>query len=866
MEVFNVLYTKAYYREDYDLLKEDRTKSNNDLVGAHDFARIASWEMNMVRNKGCFSKEAYRIYGISPDDFDGTYEGFISLIHPDDRAAVDRSIKKRKGRGAFELEYRIIRPDGSVADIRHLLKPLYDQEGKLLNLCGTIQDITRIKEFENFVGQTEETIDRIQKRFQVLVQQSSDVFEIISPDFTILYVSPAVERILGYPPEERIGRSALELMEEEEKKKFIKMVDHVLDRPEDRMQGDLTLRHKDGKLNYLTYSMLNQLAEPSIQGIVINWRDITDRIESLKEIEYLATHDELTTLPNRVSLKQKMSQLCSQKGKSSDSFSLIMLDIDGFRYVNDALGYQLGDQLIVQVASRLKEFLREEAFLCRYTGDQFAIIIQNLKSSWEYEQAVKKITALFREPFKVDLYELDITVSLGISMFPHDETDPDLLINYANISLLRSKNEGKNRYKFYSLDIGVQIYKQVVLRTDLVKAIERNQFRVYYQALVKLESSDILAAEALIRWEHPEWGMVSPNEFISIAEETGFIITLGNWMLHEVCRNYKSWMEKGMPSVKISVNYSSIQFFERNFVENIIQIINQYELDPHFLIMEITESVFMKNPEKAVVDIKRLQAEGIQVALDDFGTGFSSLSYLNTFNIDILKIDRSFIKNVMVDEASTIITRSVIDLAQELKIKVVAEGVEKMDQLDYLKGLNCYSGQGHLFNKPVPAEEFEELLSKEKCSPTQLAKENKEGREKRRYFRIKIPQSLEADMSVVETPGQKFKIGNMKVELKNLSSEGLCFSAGVRLPVNSDLILEFAIPLKDGGVTRVCGSPVWAQEVEKNLYDYGVRFQFDPSEKLDMTASLYSLCKEMYLHSESLEFVEMHKKIPEISS
>ncbi|HVI39645.1 MAG TPA: EAL domain-containing protein, partial [Anaerovoracaceae bacterium] len=563
---------------------------------------------------------------------------------------------------------------------------------------------------------------------------------------------------------------------------------------------------------------------------------------------FIATHDELTKLPNRVFLKRKMSQLCDESN-ADNNFALIMLDIDGFRYVNDALGYQLGDQLIIQVAHRLKEFLGEDGFVCRYTGDQFAIIVQDLYKSWEYEQVVKRITALFLEAFKLDLYELDMTVSLGISMYPNDETDLDLLINYANISLLRSKHEGKNRYKFYSSEIGIQIYKQVVLRNDLLKAIERNQFQVYYQAQVKLESSDILAAEALIRWVHPEWGMVSPNEFISMAEETGFIINLGNWMLREVCRNYKKWMEQGMSPIKVSVNYSSIQFFERNFVENIINIINEYDLDPHFLIMEITESVFMKNPERAIVDIKRLQAEGIQVALDDFGTGFSSLSYLNSFNIDILKIDRSFIKNMMLDDASTIITRSVIDLAQELRIKLVAEGIENWDQLSYLKDLNCYTGQGYLYNKPMPTDEFEQLLAKEKCVPAQLQNEKKDGKSKRKYLRIKLPKLLEADMSIAETPGQKYKIGNLKVEVKNISSEGLCFAAGIRLPVNRELLLQFNILMKDGKEAKICGYPVWAQEVEESGYEYGVEFEHNPEEKIDLTMALYTMCKEMYTFS-----------------
>ena len=579
------------------MLHEDMRKNYKDLVEAHNFAHIGSWEMDLVQNKSCWSEEACRIYGISFDQYDGTYESFINMIHPEDRARVDNKITGSVNETNFDLEYRIIRPDGTIRNIRQLIIPIYNQEGKLIYLYGNIQDSSGMIEFQSILGQTEATIDRMQRRFQVLVQQSSDVFEIISPDYTILYISPAIEKITGFTAEEWSGRNALEFLEPEYRQAFNRKIEYVIDCPEERCMGDLILKNRNGDESYVTYTISNQLSEPSIQGIIINWRDITDRINNQKELEFIATHDELTKLPNRVYLKHKITQLC-EEGSDDYDFALIMLDIDGFRYVNDALGYQLGDQLILQVADRLKEVLGEDRFICRYSGDQFAIIIQNLHKSWEYEQTVKKIAELFKEAYKVDLYELDMTVSLGISMYPNDEKDPDLLINYANISLLRSKHEGKNRYKFYSSDIGIQIYKQVVLRNDLLKAIERDQFQVYYQAQVRLESNDILAAEALIRWEHPEWGMVSPNEFISLAEETGFIINLGNWMLREVCKNYRKWLEEGRAPIKVSVNYSSIQFFERNFVENILNIISEFGLNPHFLIMEITESVFMKNPEK----------------------------------------------------------------------------------------------------------------------------------------------------------------------------------------------------------------------------------------------------------------------------
>ena len=829
------------------MVQENTGLSDQEMTDAHT-TYLGSWEMDLSRMETYWSDDTYRIFGISQDQYNGTYEGFLRIIHPHDRDRIDNVIQNELKMASLEMEYRIIKPDDSICNILHKADCIFDQDGNQVYLFGTIQDITDKKELQDIIGQTQETIHRIQKRFQVLVQESSDVFEIIVPDGTIHYISPAIERIMGYQPEERIGRNALEYLEKENQIEFQKMIESVIANPGQRVTGDFGMTTRFGKKIFLALTMSNQLSESSIQGIVINWRDVTERVESQKEIEYIATHDELTKLPNNIYLKKKMSQFCEEykKKQTQESFALIMMDIDGFKYINDALGYQLGDQLIINVAERLKGFLSEGTFVSRYSGDQFALIIPGSRKSEEYESVVKELSALFREAFKVGMYELDITISLGISIFPDDEKETDQLINYANVALLRAKNEGRNQYQFYSSDIGVQIYKQVVLRNDLLKAIERNQFQVYYQAQVNLRSNDILAAEALIRWEHPEWGMVTPNEFISLAEETGYIVNIGNWMLREVCSNYKKWMEEGLQPIKVSVNYSSIQFFERNFVDNIKNIIDEYDLDPHFLIMEITESVLMKNAEKAIVDIKRLQNLGIQVALDDFGTGFSCLAYLNSLSIDILKIDRSFIKNVLLDDASTIITKSVIDMAQELKIKLVAEGIENWEQLSYLRDLNCFSGQGFLYNKPVPNAEFEALLAKEKCLPEEEMKcEKHPGRNKRKFLRIRLPNRLEADMRVVDVPGQKFKVDNMKVDIKNIGARGMCFASNVRLPVNKTLTLQFVIP-DLGEDQKIYGYPVWVHEMDDHCYEYGIEFSIEPREKTDLAIALYSMCREMY--------------------
>jgi len=467
--------------------------------------------------------------------------------------------------------------------------------------------------------------------------------------------------------------------------------------------------------------------------------------------------------------------------------------------------------------------------VCYYCG---------LSTAAEYESIAKDIVGLFTQTFKVDKYELNVDISMGISIYSGDELDPELFIKYAEIALFWAKKEGKNRYKFYSSDVSIQNYKQFELRNDLQKAVDNDQLRIYYQPLVNLKTNELLAVEALIRWEHPDWGIVSPNEFISLAEETGLIINSGNWLLREVCRNYRQWLNDGLPNIKVSVNFSSIQFLENNFVDNIKNTIDEFKLDPHFLIMEITESVIMNNTDKAISDIKRLQSFGIQVALDDFGTGYSSLSYLNSLSIDILKLDESFIKNIPFDDTSSAIVRAVVNLAKDLKIKLVAEGIENWEQLTYLNELNINAGQGYLFSKPLPLEDFVKILVKGKCKPRLVNNAAVMPRKnKRKFFRIKFIQQLEADITILKIRDKKINVGNTKVLINNMGPGGLCFISNIKLPVEKEIILQFITRLMEEEI-KVCGYVVWTEEIGHNLHKYGVEFAMDENEREDIIRTL----------------------------
>lgn len=603
-------------------------------------------------------------------------------------------------------------------------------------------------------------------------------------------------------------------------------------------------QNREMKMTISIKNIIKKIKENLIYGQQLNHinnetiQDIAEKNELLREIEYIATHDELTGLYNRFYFNKQLENLCQHAKEKQTSFAVMMLNVNGFKYINNALGYQLGDRLIVQIAQNLKTFLSEDNIICRNSGISFSIIIAEISNIEKYKIIAKDIIDLFLYPIKIDNYELDVNLNIGVSIYPDDAQDADSILKYANISLHRAKQEGINNFKFYSPNIDINNYKQFILRNDLKKSIKKNQLKVYYQPQVNLLNNEIIGAEALVRWDHPDWGMIQPNEFIPLAEETGFITNIGDWMLNEVCCNYKKWLNEGLQAIKVSINYSSIQFFEENITDNIRNTIKEYNLDTHFLIIELTESVLIKNTQKLTSVIKNLHNLGIQVALDDFGTGFSSLAYLNSYNIDILKIDHSFIKSVLINENSTIITKTIINLAHELKLELVAEGIENWKQLSFLRNLNCHVGQGYLYSKPVPLKEFVNILIKGKCNPI-IVNNTKiiDIEEKRKYFRIKFYKLLEANITIIEFKNNQSNIRNFKALIDDIGPGGLSFFSNIDLTINKDITILFKTELLDEKIT-VYGFPVWVKEADSYLYKYGINFTIDENERETVTKLL----------------------------
>ncbi len=690
-------------------------KSYELLARTEALTHIGSWEMDILHKINNWSEETYRIFGITPETYDNTYESFLKLVHPDDIKKIEWYIRNPI-RGPIDLEYRIVRPDGTIRNVYQKMEFLFDGQGNPVYLYGTIQDITEMKQMQE-QNETMNDIMKFRSMFKILTEKHREVFEIMNPDGTIIYVSKALEDLLGINAKDKIGKKIYDYCKEEDLDKFIRLVDSVMENPEIIARDIVSFDTPDGRNLFLEVSLQNFLIEPIINGIACYFRDITNEIRMTEKINYINNHDEISGLPNHINLNKHLLGLCKRKETEHSKFALMMLDIDEFKYINFTFGYDIGNQLLIRIADRIKECLIDGVYISRYADDQLAIIIEDSKSLDQYKRIAKNILGLFSEAILVEHYEFNICVNIGICVYPIGAKDAEALKKNAKAALFRSRKEGKNNYKFYNADFNLQNLREFIIRNDLHKAINQDQFIIHFQPMVAIKTNEIIAAEALIRWKHPELGIISPGEFIPITEETGYITIIGEWLLEEICKTYKKWLTDGLPSIKISVNISSIQFFENNFVDKIINKIEKYGLDPHFLIIEITESIFLCQLNKAIEGIKQLQSYGIQIALDDFGTGYSSLAYLSAFKIDIVKIDKLFIKNYDTDLSNAVIIKGIINMTRELKIKIVAEGIENIDQLNFLKNLNCYTGQGFLYSKPVDVEEFTKKLEKKLCIP-----------------------------------------------------------------------------------------------------------------------------------------------------
>jgi PAS domain S-box/diguanylate cyclase (GGDEF) domain len=543
-------------------------------------------------------------------------------------------------------------------------------------------------------------------RTAYVIQSSSDLIWRVSPEWMCKYVSPACRSVLGYEPEELVGRSLYDVMHPEEQEE-IRSLHSILINGSATSVVSHRLRRKDNQFVWFETSSraIRHPHSSSTSEIIATSRDITDRKRAEDQVEYQAYHDWMTGLPNRVLFEDRCAVALAQARRFDRKMALLFLDLDRFKNVNDSYGHAVGDQLLQEAAWRMKTCLREVDTLARLGGDEFTLMVPDLGDAEDAAVVAAKLHERLTQPFLIDNHEFFVGVSIGIAIYPHDGIDVESLLRSADGAMYRVKQTGGNGYQFHVPELNTMAAERLSLESALRHAIERREFRVYYHAQFDVYGEKLYAVEALVRWMHPERGIVPPDDFIVVAEDSGLITEIGEFVLRDACRQVKSWQDSDFPGLNLAVNVSARQFRDRDFMSRIDGILQETGFDPKFLELEITEGTAMQSAESTIEILEALRSRGIRVAIDDFGTGYSSLSYLKRFPIDCLKIDKSFLET---SESGTdrAIVSSVIQMTHALNLRVVAEGVETQAQREFLEGEDCDLIQGFLYGKPMPADEF----------------------------------------------------------------------------------------------------------------------------------------------------------------
>ncbi len=457
--------------------------------------------------------------------------------------------------------------------------------------------------------------------------------------------------------------------------------------------------------------LLGAIATRLEKQVAITQRYTTELKQAEEKLNHLIHYDSLTNLPNQLLLREQHNQVLAQANYRDQLVPILTLSLNRFSQINSTLGHSFGDLLLKAAAERLITCVGDNDTVARLQADRFAIILTPIEQRQEAANVAQTILNTLSQPFFLDSHEVFITPNIGIACYPFNGSDIDTLISNADIARDLARKQEGNSYHFYTADMSAQSSNQLVLETSLRHALERAEFEVYYQPQADLQTGQIVGAEALLRWQHPDQGLVSPSEFIPLAEQNGLMIPIGEWVLKSACRQTRIWQAAGFPHLHIAVNLSGCQFSQQNLGKKLVQILEDTGLDPKCLELELTESILIKNVEVTIITLNKLRALGIQISVDDFGTGYSSLSYLKKFPIDTLKIDQSFIHNILDDSKNTAITTAMIQMARSLGLKVIAEGVETEAELSFLYQQQCDEVQGYLISHPVPAKEFERLLT-----------------------------------------------------------------------------------------------------------------------------------------------------------
>ncbi|MCY1346994.1 putative signaling protein [compost metagenome] len=626
-------------------------------------------------------------------------------LHPDDLPLLRRALVEHlKGRtDGYAIDYRVRHADGHwvwVEDRGRVVER--DEQGKVLRMLGTRRDITARK-----------LQDEEQRLAATVFEAASEGIIILDPDYRVIQANAAFSQVTGYRQEEVIGRNVAALIGTREARRRYHLIRDELEQ-RGSWQGELMDTRKNGEL-YPQWLQLNVVRDSrgQVSHVVGFFTDLTARREAEERLRYLANYDDLTGLANRVLFKDRLHEASQRARQGGHSLALLHIDLDRFKVLNDSLGHEGADQLLRQVSRRLTQAVPEADTIARLAGDEFAVILDAYGSVANLARQASRLLGKLRMPMTVGGHELVISGSLGISLLPDNARDISALISQANMAMQHAKHLGGNTFQFFTDNLQACTLERLKMENQLRKAIEEGQLEVFYQPKLCLADNSLNAAEALVRWRHPQQGLVPPGDFIGLAEETGLIAPIGEFVLRQACQQAREWQRQGLADIRVSVNLSMHQLRQGNLVSLVRQVLEETGLPARMLELELTESHLLENVENVIATFHQLRQIGVKLAIDDFGTGYSSLSYLKRFPVDYVKIDQTFIRDLSAGGEDAAITRAIIAMAHSLELKVVAEGVENHEQLSFLRSQRCDEIQGYLISPPVEATQFVRLLKEQ---------------------------------------------------------------------------------------------------------------------------------------------------------
>ncbi|HZW26539.1 MAG TPA: EAL domain-containing protein [Gallionella sp.] len=678
---------------------------SRDLLNeAQHLGQLGSWELDLASGELRWSDEIYRIFELDPAKFEPSYENFLNVIHPDDRDKVNQAYSRSLvDRQPYDVVHRLLLQDGRIKWVREHCTSDFDEAGKPLRSVGAVQDITEQKRADE------------QLRIAAATFETHEAIMITDANANILRVNHAFEETTGYRAEEVLGKNPRILSSGRQDKEFYAGMWKLL-KENGNWTGEMWDRRKSGQVypKWLTITAVKNAQGETTEYVAI-FSDITARKQAEEEIRNLAFYDALTQLPNRRLLQDRLRLALPASARSQSYGALLFLDMDRFKVLNDTLGHDYGDLMLIEVAERIRHCVREADTVARLGGDEFVVLVEELGS--EAEEASQRV-AMIAEKIRTALaqpYQLRDSVhrsspSIGVSLYRGSAEPVEVLLKQADMAMYQAKEAGRNAVRFFDPAMQLAVETRAMLEADLRNAIANGELRLHYQVQVDKDVRP-LGVEALVRWQHPKRGMVSPGQFIPIAEESSLILDIGSWVLETACRQLEAWRNYRVTrELSIAVNVSSAQFRQHDFVEQVSALLERHRIEPSRLKLELTESVVMNDVADVVAKMHALKARGVKLSMDDFGTGYSSLSYLKKLPLDQLKIDQSFVRDIASDSADAVMVRTIIDLAQNFGLDVIAEGVETEVQHMFLKVHGCAGYQGYLFSKPVPVEEFERSL------------------------------------------------------------------------------------------------------------------------------------------------------------